>query len=128
MEFLRNGLVFSPDDGGSGGGDENPGGNGHQDNPPGDDVINWDDWHKSLAPEAQELIKDRENGLKTALESEREARRKAEKDLREMAKAAEKGSDAEIALTQTADELAAINTKAEFYEEAHKKLGVEQII
>ena len=58
-------------------------------------VLDWETWHKALPKEAQTLIADHESGLKTALGSERDARKTAEKDLREVAKKLEEGSDAQ---------------------------------
>jgi hypothetical protein len=59
------------------------------------------------------------SGLQSALKSEREARGKAEKDLRELAKKQEKGSELEAALTKQADQLAALERQAAFQDKAH---------
>jgi len=57
--------------------------------------------------------------LKTALDSERGTRKDLEKQIRELATKAEKGSDAEQKLTGMADQMALVDRKASFYEEAH---------
>jgi len=83
-------------------------------------TLEWKPWHDALPKEAQALIAEREGGLKSALGTERDARQDAEKELRKAAAALEKGSEAQKQLEQSADDLAALSTKAEFYEEAHK--------
>lgn len=59
-------------------------------------------------------------GLKSALDSERAARNAAEKQLRELAKKAQEGSELQAALTRQADDLAALQQRSEFYDLAHK--------
>jgi hypothetical protein len=58
-------------------------------------------------------------GLKSALASERDARSAAEKQLRDLAKKAEKGSELEAALTKQADDLSALQKQAAFQDKAH---------
>jgi len=123
MNDLLKGLYFAPDaaGGGEGDGKGDPPGDKRGDNK-GDkpEVLNWDTWHKTLPKNVQTLIADHESGLKTALGSEREARGTAEKDLRKVAKKLEEGSDAQKEVLKLADEVAVGNTKADFYEDAHK--------
>jgi hypothetical protein len=57
--------------------------------------------------------------LKTALDSERDGKKDLEKQLRELAGKAEKGSEFEKQLTETADKLATEEKKSAFYEAAH---------
>ena len=83
-------------------------------------ALEWKPWHDALPKDAQTLIAEREGGLKSALGTERDARKEAEKSLREVAAKLEKGSEAQKEVLRLADENAATNTKAEFYEDAHK--------
>lgn len=84
------------------------------------DVLDWDTWHGALPKEAQALIADHESGLKTALDTERDARGTAEKALRGVADKLEKGSDAQKEVLKLADEVEAKAAKTEFYEDAHE--------
>jgi hypothetical protein len=85
---------------------------------------NWDEWHESLSDDLKGLIKTRfdddTKGLKSALESERSAKKELEKQLREVAAKAEKGSEFEKQLTELAGKLESEGKRAEFYEAAHK--------
>lgn len=83
-------------------------------------ALEWKPWHDALPKEAQELVADREKGLKSALDTERDARKTAETDLRTVAKKLEKGSEAQKEVLKLADEVAEGATKADFYEDAHK--------
>jgi hypothetical protein len=65
------------------------------------------------------LFDDHVKGLKGALDSERGSRKEMEKQIRELAGKADKGSDAERQLTKLADDLSDANVKADFYEKAH---------
>ena len=128
MNDLRKGILFAPDKAGGGTGD----GKGDPSDTTGvaaaakPAVLDWETWHKALPKEAQTLIADHEGGLKTALGSEREARKTAEKDLRDVAKKLEEGSDAQKEVLRLADDVAAGNTKVDFYEDAHEA-GVSNI-
>jgi hypothetical protein len=81
--------------------------------------LEFDAWIKDQPAEVKTLLEGHEGGLKTALTSERENRKKLEKDLRELAGKADKGSDAEKKLTEMADQVSESDRRAEFYEEAH---------
>jgi len=118
LSNLWSSVFYSPDD-------KDGGGNG--DDKQADDkdkgkgeALAWKPWHDALPKEAQELIATRESGLKTALDSERDARKTAEKDLRDVAKKLEEGSDAQKEVLKLADDVADGTRKADFYEEAHK--------
>lgn len=65
------------------------------------------------------LIEAHTNGLKNALDSERTARGTAEKQLRDLAKKAEKGSELETALNKQADEMAGLQKQSSFFDKAH---------
>jgi len=84
----------------------------------------WDSW-LAQRPEAERtLINDlyakKNAGHASALESERQARREMEKQIRDLAKAAEAGSDSQNKLTGLADQLAVAERRADFYEAAAK--------
>lgn len=59
------------------------------------------------------------SGLKSALESERAARKAEQAQLRELAKKAEKGSELQEALTKQADQLNVLEKQAAFQDKAH---------
>jgi len=119
LSELLNGWYFSTD---GGGGEEKPkeGEGDPKGKEEGGEVLEWDTWHKALPEPAQKLIAERESGLKTALATERDARKTAEKDLRDVAKKLEKGSDAQKEVIKLADAVAETTAKADFYEDAHK--------
>ena len=121
LSNLRNSVFYSPDDDGGGGN-----GDGDQEEQDDGEVLDYKDWHDKQPKEIQDLIATDRVGLTKALGTEREARKTAETDLRKSAKALEKGSQAEKDLLKAADDLAASNTKSEFYEDAHKA-GVTNI-
>ena len=81
--------------------------------------VSFEDWYKGLAPEQQEAVDTHIDGLKSALKSEREERKTVERQLREIAKRAEEGSDLRQQLDTLATEQATANAKATFYEQAH---------
>lgn len=118
-------LLFAPDDAAGGGGDgkDKPpeGDKGDKgDKDAGDKApLVFETWIKDQPKEVRELIAANESGLKTALGSERDARTDAEKAVRDLAKKAEKGSEAEAELTSVADSLAEETRKADFYADAH---------
>lgn len=84
----------------------------------------WDAWLATQPDEQRttisSLYEKQTAGLKSALDNERQQRKDFEKQARELAKTAEKGSDAEKQLTQFADQLTAAERRADFYEAAAK--------
>ena len=125
MEKFRKGLFFHPDGGGSAGGegDPNEGGSddGQQQNDGNGDgnVLRWDTWHGDQPEEIQTLISEHESSLKTALDSERDARKKAEKSLREMADKMDDANEMKAELLELANNSEKVSQKADFYEDAH---------
>lgn len=122
LSNLWNGFCYSPDtdgDGGNGDDDQAKDKDKGKDEDKGKSLA-WKPWHDALPKEAQELIATRESGLKTALDSERDARKDAEKDLRAVAKDLEEGSEAQKKVLTLADDVAEGTKKADFYEDAHK--------
>lgn len=84
----------------------------------------WDAWLQAQ-PEAQRptitsLYEKQTAGLKSALNDERTQRKEFEKQLRDAAGKLEKGSEAEKQVNQLADQLAASERRADFYEAAAK--------
>ena len=124
LSNLWNGFCYSPEDkGGGGNGDDDKAKDKEKDKGEDKDKgksLAWKPWHDALPKEAQELIATRESGLKTALDSERDARKDAEKDLRAVAKDLEEGSEAQKKVLTLADDVAEGTKKADFYEDAHK--------
>lgn len=124
LSNLWNGFCYSPDDkSGGGNGDDDKAKDKDKDKGKDEDKgksLAWKPWHDALPKEAQELIATRESGLKTALDSERDARKDAEKDLRAVAKDLEEGSEAQKKVLTLADDVAEGTKKADFYEDAHK--------
>jgi len=105
--------------GGAGGEGGAPGGNaeGGAGNP---QPLVYEDWLKGQPEEVKGLLDGHTKGLRSALQSEREARGTAEKALREAAAKLEKGSAAEKQLVELADGMAEADRRAEFYDEAHR--------
>lgn len=83
------------------------------------ETLTFEAWSETLTDEQRGLIETHVKGLKSALESERGSRKDFEKQLRDLAKKAEKDSDAQTSLTQLADQVKSENRRATFYEEAH---------
>jgi hypothetical protein len=79
----------------------------------------WDKFLEAQPEEIKGLYTSHTAGLKSALDSERKARTEAEKSLRDLAKKAEAGSDAQKALTEQADKLNALEKQAAFQDKAH---------
>lgn len=120
LSTLWNGFCYSPDDKGGNGKDPDDKADDKDKSQGKDKSLAWKPWHDALPKEAQELIATRESGLKTALDTERDARKTAETDLRSVAKKLEKGSEAQKEVLKLADDVAEGSRKSDFYEDAHK--------
>ncbi len=83
--------------------------------------VPFDEWLKAQPEDAQKRISENVSGLKSALAAEREASREREKELRKLADAAEKGSEAQKKLEALADQLAESDRRADFYEAAQRE-------
>ena len=124
MFDLRKFGPFFDGDGGSGGGEG--GTQGTEDGERGKtkkqegEMLTYDKWLANQPEEVQNLIGDHTNSLKSALDDERESRKKFETQLRDLAKKAEDGSEAQKRLEAMADQAAEADLKATFYEDAHK--------
>jgi len=80
----------------------------------------WESVLAGLPDEAKTLYQQHTAGLTSALDKERDARKDQEKSLRDLAKKAEAGSEAQKELTDVADKLAVANKRADFFQEAAK--------
>ena len=76
-------------------------------------------WLDGQSPETKALLDEHTKGLKSALETERGSRKDLEKQVRDLAGKAGKGSEAEAELTRLADAIAESDRKTDFYEVAH---------
>lgn len=123
--MFRPRIYLDADDGGAGssGGDGKPqagdgkpqaGDDGQRAEPP-----VYETWVKDQPEEIRTMLEGHTRGLRSALDGEREARKALEKQVRDLAGKAEKGSEAEKQLTQLADQMVEADRRADFYEAAH---------
>jgi len=115
--FNRNWKVFYEANAGGGGGQSNN--DGKQDGNDGE-ALTFDAWLGKQDDKVKGLLESHTKGLKNALDTERESRKGLEKQMRELATKAEKGSEAEKQLTAFADKLAESDRRADFFDAAHK--------
>lgn len=103
-------------------------GNGQQpqENGKGETPKSFDEWLSAQDHATQERIEQHTAGLRGSLQSERDARKKLEKELKSLAKGAEQGSELQKKLEEMGTGLKDQNARADFYEEAHKK-GVSNL-
>lgn len=80
--------------------------------------VTFEAWLGQQDETVKRLIATHTSGLKSALDSEREIRKGLERQLREAAAKAEKGSEAQAQLTKLADDLGTATKRADFYEVA----------
>jgi len=87
-------------------------------------AVTFDAWLGAQDEATRKLYDEHTRGLKTALQSERDARKaesaKLSKDLRDAGRKLEEGSDARKALEDVTSKLEAAEARAAFYEEANK--------
>ncbi len=91
---------------------------------PGGAGLTLDSWIEALEDADQKesvktLLGKHVGKLKSALDSERVTRKEMEGQVRDLAKAADDGSDSQVQLTQFADDLEKAGQKSDFYEAAH---------
>ena len=79
----------------------------------------FDAWITEQPEEVRTLLEGHQKGLKSALDSERDARKTLEKQLKDLAGKAEKGSELEEQLNELVTVQAQAEARATFYEEAH---------
>lgn len=79
----------------------------------------FEGWYKALPADAQGLVDDHVDGLRSALNTERGERKSLEKRLKEIQKQADEGGDVKAQLQQISDEMSAATARATFFEAAH---------
>lgn len=86
----------------------------------------FETWLQAQDETVKGLLDGHTKGLKSALDAERDARKGFEKQVRELAKAADAGSAAQKQLTEMADAMTARDVQMQFYDEAHSQ-GVSNL-
>lgn len=81
--------------------------------------VDFDGWFKKQPANVQSVINSHVTGLKSALQTERQNSRDLEKQVRNLSKSAEKGSQLETDLNKLADQLSTSDKRADFFEQAH---------
>lgn len=81
--------------------------------------LTYDAWVAQQPEDVRGLLEGHTSGLKSALESERTARKDFEKKIKELSGKAEKGSELEKQLAEIARTNELVQSQADFYEQAH---------
>lgn len=81
--------------------------------------LSFEAWITEQPDTVKTLLDSHQRGLKSALDSERETRKALEKQLKDLAGKAEKGSDLERQLTELLTQQSQAEARAAFYEDAH---------
>lgn len=117
-------VFYQANAGGGGGGGQSKGddkGDGKGDGKSDDsNALTFESWIEKQDATVKGLLDGHTKGLKNALDSERESRKGLEKQVRELAGKAEKGSEAEKQLTALADKVAESDRRVSFFDDAHK--------
>ena len=79
--------------------------------------VTWDGWLADQPDEVKGLIEGHTNGLKSALQNERDQRKALQKNLDEAIKKAGKGTETREALESLQTELDSSNQQLDFYED-----------
>lgn len=80
--------------------------------------LTWDTWLAGQDETVKGLLEDHTKGLKSALQSERDQRKSFEKQLSDLSKQAEEGSELRASLDKLADDVTNANARADFFEAA----------
>jgi len=101
--------------------EQGKGGDGQDGQPAGDTgkVLDYAAWIQEQPDEIKGAIETHTAGLKKALETERDERKRYQAELREAAKKLEAGSEARKALEEHAAKLQETERMAQFYDAAH---------
>lgn len=83
--------------------------------------LTFDTWFASLDEPVKKLLDGHTKGLKSALDAERETRKTFEKQIKELAAKAEKGSEAEARLNELSAQLELSERRASFAELASRE-------
>lgn len=113
--FTKNILLF--DESGAGGGSASAPASSAA--AQGEGELTFEKFVESLDDVKKGLLDSHTKGLKTALESERESRKGFEKQVKDLAAKAEKGSELEKQLSELSAKVEGENKRAAFYEDAH---------
>lgn len=81
----------------------------------------WDGWLKTQSEDVRKLYDGHIDGLKSALNKERDARKDLSRQLKDLAGKAEQGSDLQNQLNKASADLEEANARADFFEEAATK-------
>lgn len=100
-----------------GSGDQNSGGAGAEGGE--GQGLTFEVWIKDQPEAVKTLLEGQQRGVKSALDNERDARKALEKQLRDLAGKAEKGSELEKQLNELIGQQAQAEARAAFYEDAH---------
>lgn len=100
---------------------------GNQTPPAGDpEVVKFDEWYGTLSEPYQEALDEHIAGLKSALNNEREGRKTLERQVRDLSKKADSGSELQKQLDALAGNLSVEAQRSAFYETAHSA-GVKNL-
>lgn len=80
--------------------------------------IVWDEWLEEQPEPVRQAYERHTSGLKSALQSERQERKKLANQLRDLGKQAEEGSELQTRLSETVSALEEAEAKAQFFEDA----------
>lgn len=120
---MRDRMFYAPDAAGETGGGTGSGTGGSGEEGQGDGQgqgLTWDSWINEQPEDVKTLLSGHTKGLKSALDGERDARKDLEKQLRDLAKKAEKGSELETQLNDLVTRSESEQLRADFYEAAHQ--------
>ena len=84
-------------------------------------AVTFETVYGALPPEQRSVIDTHIGGLKSALQEERIGRKGLEKQLRDLSRQAEEGSQIRAQLDRMAEEQATTSAKATFFEQAHQE-------
>jgi len=90
------------------------------------EVVKFDEWYSTLGEPYQEALDEHIAGLKSALTNEREGRKALERQVRDLSKKADAGSEVQKQLDSIAANLSQETQRSTFYETAHSA-GVKNL-
>ena len=81
--------------------------------------LTYDGWLDTQDEDVKQLVTSHISGLKSALDSERDQRKKLAKQVSDLSKLSEGNEQAQAQIAQISDQLNAMNRQTSFYEVAH---------